>query len=98
MRKAIPKTPDSSDAPLSGDSKDFLARLSLLRGWPANKAGAASSDSGAGGAGVRLGQRQILRENGEPSYNVFGVKATASWKGPVTEITTTEYENGEAKK
>ncbi|ONF78111.1 flagellar rod assembly protein/muramidase FlgJ [Salmonella enterica subsp. enterica serovar Typhimurium] len=32
------------------------------------------------------------------SYNVFGVKATASWKGPVTEITTTEYENGEAKK
>lgn len=25
------------------------------------------------------------------------MKATASWKGPVTEITTTEYENGEAK-
>lgn len=44
------------------------------------------------------GQRQIRRENGEPSYNLFGVKASGNWKGPVTEITTTEYENGEAKK
>jgi flagellar protein FlgJ len=26
------------------------------------------------------------------------VKASGSWKGPTTEITTTEYENGEAKK
>ncbi|HHU8972438.1 TPA: glucosaminidase domain-containing protein, partial [Escherichia coli] len=34
----------------------------------------------------------------EPSYNLFGVKASGNWKGPVTEITTTEYENGEAKK
>lgn len=78
--------------------KTFWPGFRSRRDWPANKAGAASSDSGAGGAGVGLGQRQILRENGEPSYNVFGVKATASWKGPVTEITTTEYENGEAKK
>ena len=44
------------------------------------------------------GQRQIRRENGEPSYNLFGDKASGNWKGPVTEITTTEYENGEAKK
>ncbi|MGS9102414.1 flagellar assembly peptidoglycan hydrolase FlgJ, partial [Salmonella enterica subsp. enterica serovar Infantis] len=29
VRKAIPKTPESRDAPLSGDSKDFLARHSL---------------------------------------------------------------------
>lgn len=44
------------------------------------------------------GQRQIRRENGEPSFNIFGVKATSSWKGPTTEITTTEYENGAAVK
>ncbi|ORJ47751.1 flagellar rod assembly protein/muramidase FlgJ, partial [Kluyvera intermedia] len=44
------------------------------------------------------GQRQITRENGAPRFNIFGVKATPSWKGPTTEITTTEYENGEAKK
>lgn len=99
VRKAIPKTPESSDAPLSGDSKDFLARLSLPARLASEQSGVphhlilaqAALESG-------WGQRQILRENGEPSYNVFGVKATASWKGPVTEITTTEYENGEAKK
>ncbi|MGE4387234.1 MAG: flagellar assembly peptidoglycan hydrolase FlgJ, partial [Citrobacter sp.] len=44
------------------------------------------------------GQRQIRRENGEPSFKLFGVMASGIWKGPVTEITTTEYENGEAKK
>ena len=44
------------------------------------------------------GQRQIRKENGEPSFNIFGVKANASWKGPTTEITTTEYENGAAVK
>jgi flagellar protein FlgJ len=27
------------------------------------------------------GQRQIRKENGEPSFNIFGVKATSSWKG-----------------
>ncbi|EHC48970.1 Flagellar protein FlgJ [Salmonella enterica subsp. enterica serovar Give str. S5-487] len=99
VRKAIPKTPESSDAPLSGDSKDFLAQLSLPARLASEQSGVphhlilaqAALESG-------WGQRQILRENGEPSYNVFGVKATASWKGPVTEITTTEYENGEAKK
>ncbi len=44
------------------------------------------------------GQRQIRKENGDPSFNIFGVKATSSWKGPTTEITTTEYENGAAVK
>lgn len=55
VRKAIPKTPESSDAPLSGDSKDFLARLSLPARLASEQSGAASSDSGAGGTGVRLG-------------------------------------------
>lgn len=29
VRKAVPKAPESNDEPLSGDSKDFLAQLSL---------------------------------------------------------------------
>ena len=44
------------------------------------------------------GKRQILTEDGKPSYNLFGIKATGSWQGKTTEITTTEYENGVAKK
>ncbi len=99
VRKALPKTPTATDQPLSGDSKDFLAQLSLPARLASEQSGIphhlilaqAALESG-------WGQRQIKRENGEPSFNLFGVKATSSWKGPVTEITTTEYENGEAKK
>ncbi len=101
VRKAMPKTPDGggNDAALSGDSKEFLAQLSLPARLASEQSGVphhlilaqAALESG-------WGQRQIKRENGEPSFNLFGVKASGSWKGPTTEITTTEYENGEAKK
>ncbi len=99
VRKALPKAPDGSDVPLSGDSKDFLAQLSLPARLASEQSGIphhlilaqAALESG-------WGQRQIRQQNGEPSFNLFGVKASASWKGKVTEITTTEFENGEAKK
>ncbi|WP_039058072.1 flagellar assembly peptidoglycan hydrolase FlgJ [Enterobacter sp. Bisph1] len=99
VRKAMPKAPDDSDEPLTGDSKDFLAQLSLPARLASQQSGVphhlilaqAALESG-------WGQRQIPRENGEPSFNIFGVKATPGWKGPTTEITTTEYENGEAVK
>lgn len=99
VRKAIPRATESNDEPLSGVSKDFLAQLSLPAKLASQQSGVphhlilaqAALESG-------WGQRQIRRENGEPSFNIFGVKASGSWKGPTTEITTTEYENGEAKK
>jgi flagellar protein FlgJ len=99
VRKALPKAVEGNDEPLSGDSKDFLAQLSLPAKLASQQSGVphhlilaqAALESG-------WGQRQIRRENGEPSFNIFGVKASGSWKGPTTEITTTEYENGEAKK
>ncbi|RPH20883.1 flagellar assembly peptidoglycan hydrolase FlgJ [Buttiauxella warmboldiae] len=98
VRQAIPQPPSNEEA-LSGDSKDFLAQLSLPARLASEQSGIphhlilaqAALESG-------WGQRQILTEKGEPSFNLFGVKASGSWKGPVTEITTTEYENGEAKK
>lgn len=40
------------------------------------------------------GRREIARADGRPSFNLFGIKATPGWAGPVTEITTTEYHNG----
>ena len=99
VRKAIPKPTPTSDEPLTGDSKDFLAQLSLPARLASQQSGVphhlilaqAALESG-------WGQRQIRKENGEPSFNIFGVKATSSWKGPTTEITTTEYENGAAVK
>lgn len=44
------------------------------------------------------GNRQILTREGTPSHNLFGIKATPDWKGETTEITTTEYSGGVAKK
>ena len=99
VRKALPKAPENSDEPLSGDSKDFLAQLSLPARLASQQSGVPHHLSLAQAAlESGWGQRQITRENGAPSFNIFGVKATSSWKGPTTEITTTEYENGEAKK
>ncbi len=44
------------------------------------------------------GKRELRGPDGSPSYNLFGVKAGASWKGPVVESVTTEYVNGVARK
>lgn len=44
------------------------------------------------------GKREIRGEDGSNSYNLFGIKATPSWKGKVVNIMTTEYENGVARK
>jgi len=44
------------------------------------------------------GQREIPTADGKQSFNLFGIKAGGSWSGPTTDITTTEYTNGVAKK
>lgn len=44
------------------------------------------------------GRREIRAEDGRPSFNLFGIKADRSWRGPVIEATTTEYVNGSAQK
>ncbi|MCW5636884.1 MAG: flagellar assembly peptidoglycan hydrolase FlgJ [Rubrivivax sp.] len=44
------------------------------------------------------GRKEIRHADGSPSYNLFGIKAGPGWKGPVAEITTTEYVNGKAHK
>ena len=44
------------------------------------------------------GKHEIRMKDGTPSHNLFGIKATASWKGKVAEVTTTEYIGGVAHK
>ena len=44
------------------------------------------------------GRREIRMPDGSSSHNLFGIKATADWKGKVAEVTTTEYVDGEARK
>ncbi|EJL81313.1 flagellar rod assembly protein/muramidase FlgJ [Polaromonas sp. CF318] len=44
------------------------------------------------------GKREIRKEDGSSSFNVFGIKADRGWKGPVAESATTEYVNGVPQK
>lgn len=44
------------------------------------------------------GKKSIRMADGSNSFNLFGIKAGADWKGPVAKITTTEVVNGEPKK
>ena len=44
------------------------------------------------------GKRDIRNADGSSSNNLFGIKAGASWTGPVAEVTTTEYVGGKAHK
>ncbi|HCT9653144.1 TPA: flagellar assembly peptidoglycan hydrolase FlgJ [Proteus mirabilis] len=44
------------------------------------------------------GKREILTGDGKPSYNLFGIKAGRYWKGPVTNIMTTEVIDGKSIK
>ncbi|MCC7598073.1 flagellar assembly peptidoglycan hydrolase FlgJ [Janthinobacterium sp. FW305-129] len=44
------------------------------------------------------GKREIISRDGSSSHNLFGIKASADWKGKVTEAVTTEYVNGKAQR
>lgn len=98
VRKAVPRLP-VSPADLPGDSSEFIAQLAQPAKIASERSGIphhlilaqAALESG-------WGQRQILTRDGKPSYNVFGIKASGNWQGETTDIMTTEYEQGEAKK
>lgn len=44
------------------------------------------------------GQHQILKQDGSPSHNLFGIKAQQGWEGDAAQIMTTEYRGGLAMK
>lgn len=44
------------------------------------------------------GRREIRNADGSSAHNLFGIKAGGGWKGPVAEVTTTEYVDGQARK
>lgn len=42
------------------------------------------------------GQKPLRDAQGNDALNLFGIKAFANWKGPSTQVLTTEYEDGQA--
>lgn len=80
---------------VSGSVQDFNAKMhghaetaAAITGIPADFIlGHAALESG-------WGKREIMLPDGTSSHNLFGIKAGASWKGKVAEVTTTEYTQG----
>ena len=44
------------------------------------------------------GRSEIRHADGSTSFNLFGIKAGAGWKGPVARVTTTEFVDGQPRK
>lgn len=90
---------DDVSKKLSNHAMDFIDRLlphaktvSQTVGIPAQfMLAQAALESG-------WGKHEIRRADNSPSYNLFGIKAGASWKGDVVEAVTTEFVNGVPKK
>lgn len=81
------------------DNASFISQLSVPAMKASQKSGIphqliiaqAALESG-------WGHREIPAQDGKSSFNLFGIKATPDWQGEKTEITTTEYVHGVAKK
>jgi flagellar protein FlgJ len=71
---------------------DVASKIERASGIPAGyMLGQAGHETG-------WGKFEIKHKGGAPSFNLFGMKAGASWTGKVAEVTTTEYVNGVAQK
>jgi flagellar protein FlgJ len=89
---SVGKTASSAPASFKDKMADFAASASQASGIPAHFLLAqAGLESG-------WGKHQPLLPGGNPSYNLFGIKAGPNWNGPVVKSTTTEVINGVEQK
>lgn len=87
--------PDGAKADGAHAAGDFLQRMkghaleaSRATGIPARfLLGHAALESG-------WGRHEIRAADGSQSFNLFGIKAGRSWKGPTVDVMTTEYVDG----
>ncbi|NYT61966.1 flagellar assembly peptidoglycan hydrolase FlgJ [Alcaligenaceae bacterium] len=79
--------------------QSFVSKMSNAASLAANESGVpaklilsqAALESG-------WGRREIMREDGTTSHNLFGIKASPNWKGKVVNVMTTEFEGGVERK
>ncbi len=86
------RAPTTSQANFVQQHSDIANKVERTSGIPA------SYMLGQAGHETGWGRHEIKSKDGTPSFNLFGIKAGASWGGKVAEITTTEYVNGVAQK
>jgi peptidoglycan hydrolase FlgJ len=95
----INRTAQTTPLRAPGSAGEFVA----LHGDAAKKAEGASGIPAAfmvaqAAHETGWGKKQIRMADGSNSFNLFGIKATPDWKGPVAKITTTEFVDGRPKK
>lgn len=92
-------TVDRAGATGNGRAADFVSRHTQAAEAVARESGIpASYMIGQAGHETGWGKSEIRHADGSPSFNLFGIKATGSWKGKVAEVVTTEYVNGVPRK
>ncbi|MGV2866301.1 flagellar assembly peptidoglycan hydrolase FlgJ [Achromobacter sp. AGC39] len=78
---------------------DFVSKMSRAANLASQQSGVpARLIMGQAALESGWGKREIKHPDGSTSYNLFGIKAGASWSGKVVNVLTTEYEGGVAKK
>ncbi len=86
-------------SPADAKRAEFVQRMSAVANKVAQGSGIpAGFMIGQAGHETGWGRREIQTADGGNSFNVFGIKADASWQGKVAEVSTTEYVNGQPQK
>ncbi len=96
---AVPQRLTFPEPANSGEPRDFVSRL-----WPA--AVDASAQTGVppqfmlaqAALETGWGRSEPRRADGSPSFNLFGIKAGATWTGPTVEASTLEVVEGIAQR
>lgn len=88
----LKRAPTETQASFVQQHSDTANRIEAATGIPA------SFMIGQAGHETGWGKHEIKVKGGQPSFNLFGIKAGPSWKGKVAEVTTTEYVDGVAQK
>ena len=92
VRQTTPLRPPTSASEFVATHTDAAKKAEAATGIPATfMVAQAAHETG-------WGKKNIRMADGSNSFNLFGIKATGDWKGPVARITTTEYVAGVPQK
>ncbi|WP_404376469.1 flagellar assembly peptidoglycan hydrolase FlgJ [Vreelandella aquamarina] len=88
-----------AEAPRPASSHDHVERFVQTLAAPAQAASAATGVPAElilaqAALETGWGRHEIATQQGQNSYNVFGIKAGSHWQGKTTDIVTHEYVNG----
>lgn len=95
---AVPPAPTFAPGAISASQRTFVDRLLPAAIAAERRTGIPAQFMVAQAAlETGWGKSEPRRADGSPSFNIFGIKAGATWRGPAVEATTTEVEAGVAQ-